>query len=112
MIMVYIVMTAWYPTYKWKEVGTKFLEVLQKFKLDRNLGKIIIPAMDKRTKKGIKAITIIEPKADKVGEVLNLLAQASMLYKDIEGHECEIEIYASAAEGMSLAGFKTLTEKK
>ena len=103
--MPYMFVTAFFPSEKAKDVGTRYLEERKKFPRDRSLMKVIVEAV-KTTTDGIKTVGISQIKEGKLEAAMIRQQNASALYHDIEGYEYSIDIYWTAAEALAVIGME------
>jgi len=104
--MVYIMITAWFPANKAKEVGKKVVEAASKYPLDRTLTKTVLQAGLRATKDGIKSTVISEVKEGKYKEAIVRTNEVMLFYAEVEGYKYEIETLISGIEAMPVIGLK------
>jgi len=102
--IVIVLTTTYFPVNKSAEVGKKYLKVLKKFPIDKSLEKLILPTAVRTTKKGIKAISIVEVKDGKFKAYMKRFYQDILEYFEIEGYKVDFEVFMSAAESLALIG--------
>ncbi len=102
--MPYIMTTSVYPSEKANEVAEKYLEAIQKFPPDENLGTEIIPAAVKSTEKGIRVIGVIEVKEGKLEEALSRNIKFMSSFMGIQGHAYTTDINLTIGEALSVIG--------
>jgi len=102
--MPYIIVTSIYPSHKAQQVGETYLETLKKYPPDESLTTEVVPVAAKITLQGIKAISIVEPKAGKLEEALERVGNEMTMFMPIEGFEYSVETYGTASEAMSSIG--------
>ncbi|KKK72676.1 hypothetical protein LCGC14_2901480 [marine sediment metagenome] len=105
--MVLIVSQSWYPASQAEKAGKAYLDALKKYPEDRSLGKPILRAAVKMTKKGIHTIAISSVKEGKVNEAMDQAINITVINaKAIEGLKTTIDIYYDLAEAMPFVGLK------
>jgi hypothetical protein len=107
--MPYIVLEAWYPTDIVQEVADKYMEVLKEFPFDRSLGKETIQVAVSSNNKGIKVMSIMEAKQDKLWEALRWTGNRMIPFQSIKGFEYKTRVWSTVVEaleplGMNLPG--------
>ena len=102
--MPYLISTSVYPSDKATEVAEKYLEAIQKYPPDENLGTPVVPVAAKATKQGLKVIAITEVKAGKLEEVIDRSVNALTMFNDIVGFEYTLDVYMTLAEGLGSLG--------
>jgi len=103
--MPYIFITSVYPSHKVDEVVKKYLEIIRKYPPDPSLGKSIVSAT-KLVEQGVKGIIAYEVKEGKFEEAMNRWMRSIGEFRNIEGYECSIEVWATAAEAFGSIGMK------
>jgi len=101
--MPYVIIQAWFPPHKGPEVGAAGQKALEKFPQDETLGTTILPTAFTSGKDGIFAITAIEPKEGKMGEVIAWIANIMYFYQGIEGFRYEIKTFSTMEEATARA---------
>ena len=104
--MLYMFITAHFPSNKAIEVGKTYLEERKNFPRDRSLGKVVVEAVKPRDH-GIETIGILQNKEGKLEAALKRQQDASAMYHDIDGYEYSIDIYWNAAEALGVIGMKS-----
>ncbi len=107
--MVYIVVTAWYPTYLGVEVGKKYIEVLKKYPPSKAPGKDIIPVAVSSNKNGIKVMSVTEVADDDAQTFADAYTWASNVlveYLNIKGFAYKIRLWGSLQSSMEAIGLK------
>ena len=99
--MPYIITTITYPSHKRNDVIKKFLEI--RTPPDESLGELIAQPVT-MNKKGIKVMAIFKPKEGKFEEAFRRARTIQYEYKDIEGYESEIKVWATFPEAAETAG--------
>ncbi|MHA1915184.1 MAG: hypothetical protein ACW98F_00600 [Candidatus Hodarchaeales archaeon] len=102
--MTYIVITAWFPTSKRREIAQKALEVAQKFPPDSSLGTIVVPGALLGSPNGIKSIAITDVREGKLEEAMNRVTEMIQEYLDIEGFNYQVETAMTQPEAMATLG--------
>jgi len=107
--MVYIIVTGWYPTDIIPEVANKYMEILKEFPFDKSLGKETVSVAVTSVKEGIKFISIMEAKNDKLYEAVNWVGRRMQGFQSIKGFEYKTRLWSTIVEaleniGMSLPG--------
>jgi hypothetical protein len=102
--MPYLIATSVYPSDKATEVAEKYLEAIQKYPPDENLGTPVVPVAAKTTKQGLKVMGITEVKAGKLEEVLDRARNMMTMFNDIVGFESTLDVYMTLAEGLGSLG--------
>ena len=105
--MVLIVAQSWYPTSQAEKAGKAYLDVLKKYPEDLSLGKPILRAAVKLTKKGIHTIAISSVKEGKFKEAMDYAIKVSLMNaKAINGLKTTIDTYYDLVEAMPFVGLK------
>jgi hypothetical protein len=104
--MVFIVIEGWYPAKIAALVGQKYIEVAQKYPLDKSLGNMVLPPISQATRDGVHFISAYECKDDKVKHMMMALAKAMLMYTELEGYRYSIDTYIDPTEAYSLIGMK------
>jgi hypothetical protein len=104
--MVYIVIEAWYPAKIAPLVGRKYLEVAQKYPLDKSLGNMVLPPISQATRDGVHVLSAYECKDDKVKHMIMTLAKAMLMYAELEGYHYSMDTYIDMTEAYSLLAMK------
>ena len=81
----------------------KHLEVLPKFPLDPSLGDLVAGAT-KADDRGVVSLNIYEVKEGKFDDMSKYLMKLATEYRNIEGLEYTIEVWATAVEAMESLG--------
>ncbi len=102
--MVIIITTSWIPYGKEKEVGEKYIEVMQKYPVDRSLEKVMVPLGVRATKNGIKVFFATEVKKGKYEEMLERITRMNLVYSEIQGFKYKVETFLSGVEAMPMVG--------
>jgi len=107
--MPYKIVEAWYPTDIVQEVADKYMEMLKEFPFDRSLGKETINVAVSSNNKGIKVMSVMEAKQDKLYEAIRWVGNRMMLFQSIKGFEYKTRLWSTVVEaleplGMSLPG--------
>ncbi len=102
--MPYIVTTSIYPTEKGPEVAEKYLEAIQKYPPDENLGDQVIPAAVKSTHEGIQVLGIVEVKEGKLEGALKRTVSMMVMFQSIPGYRYTTEIHYKVEEALALIG--------
>jgi hypothetical protein len=92
-----------FPTHKTDEVVKKNIEVLPKFTLDPSVGEIVVTATGANDR-GLISLSILEVKKGKFDEASALVMKMVTEYRNIEGLEYSIEVWATAPEAMAAIG--------
>ena len=103
--MPYIFIISVYPSHKADEVVKKYLEILPKYPPDLSIGKVVVNAT-KLAEQGIKSFTAVEVEEGKLEEAINLWTKGLAEFRNIEGYEATIEVWATAAEAFGSIGLK------
>ena len=103
--MPYIFITAVYPSHKVDEVVKKYLELLPKYPPVPSLGKTVVNAT-KLVEQGVKSLSVYEVEAGKLEEAISLWTKGIAEYRNIEGYEVSIDIWATGAEALGSIGKK------
>jgi hypothetical protein len=102
--MPYLITTSLYPSDKAAEAGKRYLEALNKYPPDGNLGAQVIPAAVKATPQGIRVIGISEVKEGKLEEAYTRTVSMMAMFHSIVGFEYTVDIYLKAEEALPLIG--------
>ncbi|MFX1573798.1 MAG: hypothetical protein ACFFB0_13695 [Promethearchaeota archaeon] len=107
--MPYIIVEAWYPTDIVQEVADKYMEMLKEYPFDRSLGKETIPVAVSSNSKGIKVMSVMEAKPEKLYEATRWVGNRMLLFQSIKGFEYKTRLWSTVVEaleplGMSLPG--------
>ena len=102
--MPYIFVEAWYPTDIVQEVADKYMEMLKQYPFDRSLGKETIPVAVSSNSKGIKVISILEAKQDKLWEAISWVGDRMMLFQPIKGFEYKTRLWSTVVEALEPLG--------
>ena len=102
--MVYIVITAWYPTDIMDEVVDTYFEVLKQMPFDRSLGKETIQVAVSSSKKGIKTMSISEVKEGKLEEALAYASKRLVPLQRIKGFEVKTRVWLTVFEALENIG--------
>ena len=102
--MPYLITTSLYPTDKAVEVGKRYLEALNKYPQDENLGTNAVPAAVKATAQGIRVIGISEVKEGKLEEAYTRTVSMMAMFHSIVGFEYTVDIYLKVEEALPLIG--------
>ena len=108
-IMPYIIVEAWFPTDIVQEVADKYMEMLKEFPFDRSLGKETRHVAASSNSKGIKIMSVMEAKQDKLYEAIRWIGNRMMLFQSIKGYEYKTRLWSTVVEaleplGMSMPG--------
>jgi hypothetical protein len=96
--MPYLATTSYYPPSKIDELIKTYFEVLTKYPHDDSLGETVMQGVT-RTKKGMKAILVINVKEGNLQKVITLLEKQTVMFRNIEGFTSRTEIWATMEEG-------------
>jgi len=102
--MPYIVTTSVYPTEKGPEVAKKYLEAIEKYPPDENLGVQVIPAAVKSTHEGVQVLGIVEAKEGKLEDALKRTVSMMVMFQSIPGYRYTTEIHYKVEEALALIG--------
>ena len=103
--MPYIFIKSVYPSHKVDEVVKKYLEIMPKYPPDSSLGESVVSAT-KLVEHGVISFTAYEVKEGKFEEAMNRWMKGMGEFRNIEGYECSIEVWATAAEAFGSIGMK------
>ena len=103
--MPYLFITSVYPSHKVDEVVKKYLEVTPKYPPDPSMGKALVSAT-KILEQGVKSFTAYEVKEGKLEEAISIWTKGIAEYRNIEGYETSIEVWATSAEAFGAIGMK------
>ena len=103
--MVMIIVESWFPAGKSSAAGKRWLEVTKKFPPDRSLQKQIMVVVE-ASENGMHTIGAWDVKEGKEKEALVRMAEAMLMFTEIEGYRYSIKTYLSAVEAMGILGLK------
>lgn len=92
-----------YPTHKIDEVVKKNLEIVPKYPPNPSLGESVVTAA-KGVDQGIVSLTVYEVKEGKFDEAMEIWMKGAAEFRNIEGLEYSIEVWATTAEAMGALG--------
>ena len=95
--MVYIFTKFWYPSHKADKVQAVGEKVLKENPIDTESREVVIFAGTAR-KNGIEGVAISKVKEGKMEQALTNITNIMMGYRNIEGYEFSIEIWADLME--------------
>lgn len=104
--MPYIVATVTYPTDLAQKAVEIYFEMLKQFPFDRTLGKETIPVAVTTNSKGIKSVSVMEVKEEKLGEALTWVGKRLALFIDIKGVEYKNRVWSTIVEALETIGLK------
>lgn len=104
--MPYLVTTSIYPSDKATEVAERYFEALQKYPIDEDQVKELVPAAVKATNQGLKVMGILEVKEGKLEGALKRLTNFMVMFQTIPGFEYSIEINWSVEDALGLLGME------
>ena len=104
--MPYIVASVTYPTDLAQEATQKYFEMLKQFPFDRSLGKETIPVAVSTNSKGIKSVSVMEVKEEKLGEALTWIGKRLALFLDLKGVEYKSRVWSTIVEALNTIGLK------
>ena len=104
--MPYIVASVTYPTDLAQEATQKYFEMLKQFPFDRSLGKETIPVAVTTNSRGIKAISVMEAKEEKLNEALTWVGKRMALFIPIKGCEYKTRVWSNIVEALDYIGMK------
>ena len=102
--MPYIFVESWYPTDIVQEVADKYMEMLKQYPFDRSLGKETIPVAVTTNKKGIKVVSVMEVKPEKLYEATRWVGNRMILFQSIKGFEYKTRLYSTVVEALEPLG--------
>ncbi len=102
--MPYIIIRTLYPPCKIDEAAKKYVEIMEKFPPDDNLGKVVVPVAVTITTDGVEALAISEVKRDKLADALDYTAKVMLEYRNIEGYKYEIKTWSTGEEALGMLG--------
>lgn len=105
--MPYIITTSLYPADKVNEVAEKYLEAIQKYPIDADLGTEIIPAAVKSTKEGIRVMGVLEVKEGKLEEALSRNVKFMQSFMSVQGYNYTTDINLTINEALGVLGIAT-----
>lgn len=105
-IMFYLVTTSTYPSDKATEVAEKYFEALQKYPIDENQVKELVPAAVKSTNQGLRVMGVLEVKDGKLEDALKRLANFMAMFQPIPGFEYTIETNFTVQDALGILGME------
>lgn len=102
--MPYLMTTSYYPPDKANEVAEKYLEAIQKYPPDENLGVDLIPAAVKATEKGIRVIGVVEVKKGKLEDALSRNVKFMSIFMGVNGYTYTTDINLTIDEALAVVG--------
>jgi len=107
--MPYIIVTTCYPTDVAKEAAGVYFEMLKQYPFDRSLGKETISVAVTTNSHGVKAISVMDAKVEKLNDALTWIGKRMALFLDVKGCEYKTRVWSTIVEaleniGMSLPG--------
>jgi hypothetical protein len=105
-IMPYLVTTSTYPSDIATKAAERYFEALQKYPVDENLVKELVPAAVKSTNQGLRVTGIWEVKEGKLEGALKRLTNFMVMFQTIPGFEYSIEINWKVEEALGLLGME------
>ena len=102
--MPYLITTSTYPSHKATEVAERYFEALQKYPIDENLVKEIVPAAVKSTHQGVNVMGVMEVKEGKLDGALARLANFMAMFQTIPGFEYTIDTNFKVEEALGILG--------
>lgn len=104
--MVIFVSITKFPYQKSKEIAQKFIEVSQKFPVNRELEKPLLRMAARIIGDKIETIAVAEIKEGKEKAFLQRNLEIQMEYFDFDGMEFNNFVYSSGMDAMSLVGLE------
>ena len=104
--MPIIIATSSYPSHKQNEVVKKYLEVNPKYPPDEALGELLAQPISTGPN-GITVMSIFRVKEGQFEAAYTRVGTQLYEYKDIEGYEYEIRVWATFQEATAMAGLPT-----
>ncbi|MBY8984575.1 MAG: hypothetical protein KGD65_05900 [Candidatus Lokiarchaeota archaeon] len=92
-----------YPTHKIDEVVKKNLEIIPNYPPDPSRGETVVQAA-RGVEQGIESLTIFEVKQGKFDETMATWMKIAAEFRNIEGLEYSIEVWATNPEAMGSLG--------
>jgi hypothetical protein len=102
--MPYLITTSLYPPHKANEVAEKYLEAIQKYPPDENLGINLIPAAVKSTEKGIRVMGVVEVKEGKLEEAISRNSNFMQSFMSIQGYTYRTDTNYTINEALGILG--------
>ena len=102
--MPYLVTTSIYPSDKATEVAERYFEALQKYPIDEDQVKELVPAAVKATNQGLKVMGVLEVKEGKLDGALTRLASFMSMFQTIPGFEYTIDTNFKVEEALGILG--------
>ena len=104
--MPYLVTKSTYPSDIATKVAERYFEALQKYPVDENLVKELVPAAVKSTNQGLKVTGFWEVKKGKLEGALKRLTDFMVMFQTIPGFEYTIDINWSVEEALGMLGME------
>ena len=104
--MPYLVTTSTYPSDLATAVAERYFEALQKYPVDENQVKELVPAAVKSTNQGLKVMGVWEVKEGKLEGALKRLTDFMVMFQTIPGFEYTIDTNWSVEEALGMLGME------
>ncbi len=104
--MPYIIATVMYPTEIAKDLAETYFEMLKKYPFDRSLGKETIPVAVTTNSRGVKVISVMEAKEEKLNEALTWVGKRMALFIPIKACEYKTRVWSNIVEALDYIGMK------
>jgi hypothetical protein len=102
--MPYLITESIYPLNKADETAKIYMKVLEKFPPDEAPGNELVPAAVTTTKNGIKGLSILEVKQEKLYEAYDRQSNAMVMFRDIEGFNYKVRVWSTVEEALKVIG--------